>query len=74
MLVLSTQALRSAAQIVELAIETLQLELPRPPPSPREQRMAESQEKAKAISEKKLQDLKNRGRPFQEGESVVGRL
>mmetsp|Transcript_27785 Transcript_27785/g.46674 ORF Transcript_27785/g.46674 Transcript_27785/m.46674 type:complete len:629 (+) Transcript_27785:86-1972(+) len=70
----SVAALRGANQIVELAIETLKKELPTTPPSVNELRRAESAMLSKQVSEMKLEATRNRGQPFKDGESVVGRM
>jgi hypothetical protein len=67
-------ALRGAQQIIELAVETLKREIPPAPPSVNEKRRAESSKLQKEVSEKKLEATRNRGMPFKEGESVVGRM
>jgi hypothetical protein len=66
-------ALRGAAQIIELALETLRQELPPPPPSVDELRRSESMEKQGAVSASRLDAIRNRGQPASE-ESAVGRL
>ena len=69
----SVPALRSAIQIVELAIETLQRELPSPPPTVNEKRGAESKAKQEAVSAGRLDKISKRGKPSAE-DDAVGRL
>ena len=68
------QALRGAAQIIELAIETLKKELPPAPPSVKELRRAESASKQSVVSQGRLEGIKNRGKPKSEEDSSVGRM
>jgi hypothetical protein len=68
------QALRGAAQIIELAIETLKKELPPAPPSVKELRRAESQAKQSVVSQGRLEGIKNRGKPKSEDDNSVGRM
>lgn len=56
-------ALRGAAQIVEIAIETLQRELPPAPPSVNDIRLSESKGKRESISAGRLDKIKSRGQP-----------
>jgi len=70
----SITALRGASQILELAIETLQRELPPPPPTVSEMRSAESAAKQAAVAKMKLAALRNRNQPKKAEESVVGRM
>lgn len=70
----SIAALRGAKQILELAIETLQRELPPPPPTVNELRAAESAAKVAAVAKLKLQAIRNRNQPRSFEESYVGRL
>ena len=69
----SVPALRSASQIVELAIETLQKELPSAPPTVNEKRGAESKAKQEAVSAGRLEKIAKRGKPSPE-DDVVGRM
>eukprot|EP01041_Mallomonas_annulata_P000183 gene183-314_t len=69
-----TIALRGASQILELAIETLQRELPPPPPTIAELRATESASKQQAVAKMKLAAIRNRNQPKAPEESVVGRL
>ena len=69
----SVPALRSASQIVELAIETLQRELPDAPPSVNEKRAAESEAKRESVSAARLNKIATRGKPTPDDDSV-GRL
>lgn len=66
--------MRGASQIVDLAIETLNQELPPPPPTVSEARRLESLAKKEEISKARLESIRNRGQPSAEGESVVGKL
>jgi len=70
----SNAALRGAQQIVDLAVETLMKELPPAPASVNEKKRAESAILSKQVSDLKLEATRNRGQPFKEGESVVGRM
>lgn len=70
----SVPALRGAAQIVDLAIETLKKELPPAPPSVNDLRREESRSKREVISTGRLDKIKNRGKPTDEGASPVGRM
>jgi len=70
----SITALRGASQILELAIETLQRELPPPPPSVQELRSAETSAKQAAVAKMKLAALRNRNQPKAPSESIVGRM
>merc|ERR1711871_703068 len=69
----SVPALRSASQIVELAIETLQRELPDAPPTVNEKRAAESEAKRESVSAARLDKIATRGKPTADDDSV-GRL
>lgn len=69
----SVPALRSASQIVELAIETLQRELPDAPPTVNEKRAADSETKREAVSAARLDKITTRGKPTPDDDSV-GRL
>jgi len=73
-LFLLLQALRGASQILELAIDTLQAELPPPPPTVREMKSNESSARREEVSKMRLQAIRSRNQPKQIGESVVGRL
>lgn len=66
-------ALRGASQIIALAVETLEQELPRQPPSVNEIRRTESSARKEAVSEMRLRAIQNRGKPT-EDENPVGRL
>ena len=66
-------ALRGASQIVELAIETLKMELPPVPPTVTEKKGAESKAKQQAVSAGRLEKISKRGSPTAEEDSV-GRL
>jgi len=70
----SLPALRGASQVIELAIETLKKELPPVPPSVNDARRSESLAKQQAVSQLRLDAIRNRGQPSSEGESVVGKL
>ena len=65
--------MRGASQIIELAIETLKKELPPPPPTVAELRKSESSAKQKAVSDGRLDAIRNRGKPSIE-EGPVGKL
>jgi len=68
-------ALRGASQIIELAIDTLRMELPPKPPSVNELRRSESLAKQQLVSQARLEGIKNRGKPKSNDEdSGVGRL
>eukprot|EP01039_Chlorochromonas_danica_P001791 gene1789-1957_t len=67
-------ALRGAAQIIDLAIDTLRKELPPHPPSPLELRQQESEQRQKVTSARRLDGIKQRGQPPSNGEEAVGRL
>ena len=69
----SVPALRGAAQIVELAIETLQKELPEAPSTVSEKRASDSKAKQEAVSAGRLDQIAKRGQPTPEDDSV-GRL
>ena len=71
---LTQQALRGASQIIELAIETLKAELPPPPPSVNEIRRTESLAKQQLVSQSRLDNIRNRGKPKSDEESVVGKI
>lgn len=66
--------MRGAAQVIELAIETLKKELPQAPPSVNQLRRSESVQKQSAVSESRIQELKKRGQPKSEDGNVVGRM
>lgn len=66
-------ALRGAAQIIQVAVETLNKELPPAPLSVTQMRGKESSEKREAISAGRLDAIKKRGKPTSEGTSV-GRM
>ena len=68
------QALRGATQIINLAIETLQKELPPVPPTPQELRMTESQAKQEVVTQLRLNAIRNRGKPVSTTDNTVGRL
>ena len=70
----SVAALRGAAQIIELAIETLKKELPPAPPSVKDLRRTESVAKQSVVSQGRLEGIKNRGKPKSEDDSSVGRM
>ena len=70
----SVAALRGAAQIIELAIETLKKELPPAPPSVKDLRRTESVAKQSVVSQGRLEGIKNRGKPKSEDDSTVGRM
>ena len=71
----SVSALRGASQIIELAIETLKMELPPPPPSVNEMRRSESLAKQQLVSQGRLEGIKNRGKPKSDSDDTgVGRL
>ena len=67
-------ALRGASQIIELAVETLEKELPPAPPSVNELRLMESTAKKEAVSASRLQGIRNRGKPKDNESSTVGKL
>ena len=69
----SVPALRGASQIVDLAVETLRRELPPAPPAVNDIRREESKGKREAISAGRLDKIRNRGKPTEEGDAV-GRL
>jgi hypothetical protein len=66
-------ALRGAAQIVELAIETLVMELPPIPQTVTEKKGAESKSKQQAVSAGRLEKIAKRGSPSESDDSV-GRM
>ena len=66
-------ALRSASHVVELAIETLQIELPAVPPTVNEKRATESKAKQEAVSAGRLEKIAKRGKPSPE-DDAVGRM
>ena len=66
-------ALRGASQIIELAVETLEQELPQQPPSVNDIRRTESSTKKEKVSEMRLQAIQNRGKPT-ENNNPVGKL
>lgn len=70
----SVAALRGAAQIIELAIETLKRELPPAPPSVKDLRKTESTAKQSLVSQGRIEGIKNRGKPKSEDDSSVGRM
>eukprot|EP01038_Epipyxis_sp_PR26KG_P012491 gene12491-16757_t len=70
----SISALRGAAQIIEWAIETLKKELPKAPPTVTQLRQSESAGKQLATSQLRLDQTKNRGKPFSDGPGVVEKI
>ena len=70
----SIPALRGAAQIVEIAIETLKRELPPAPPSPNEIRGEESKMRRESIGAGRINKIKQRGAPSGNEDSGVGRM
>ena len=71
----TVSALRGASQIIELAIETLKMELPPPPPSVNEMRRSESLAKQQLVSQGRLEGIKNRGKPKSDSDDTgVGRM
>ena len=67
-------ALRGAAQIIELAIETLKKELPPAPPSVKDLRRTESAMKQSVVSQGRIEGIKNRGKPKSDEDNTVGRM
>lgn len=75
-LLLSVSALRGAKQILQVAIETLQMELPPMPPSVRELKAFESKSQQEMRKKINLDATRNRGKPASQvgAGSKVGRL
>ena len=69
----SIPALRGASQIIELAAETLEQELPQQPPSVNDIRRTESSTMKEKVSEMRLQAIQNRGKAT-ENNNPVGKL
>lgn len=67
-------ALRGAKQIINAAIETLQLALPPAPPTVQQIRQGDSSSKQQLVSQMRLQATRNRGKPKSTEENPVGRL
>ena len=73
-MLLHVTALRGANQIIELAVSTLQNELPSAPPSVEEMKRTESASKQAMVSSMRLEALRKRGQPKADAEDSVGRL
>jgi len=70
----SVAALRGAKQIIDLAIQTLKKEIPVIPSTVSEAKREESSAMRQKLSQSRLEAIRNRGQPSQDGESVVGKL
>ena len=71
----SVPALRGAKQIIELAVETLNRELPPPPPTVAELRATESAAKQEMVREMRFAAMRTRGKPASGNQDTsVGRL
>jgi len=68
------QALRGANQIIKVAIDTLQRELPPKPPTIADLRKTESDAKKEAVAKLRLKALRIRNQPYTPDESPVGKL